>query len=244
MPPVVTDRAVRGVVQRVFGAFADDIRRQRLDAGLTIRQLALAAGVDPSHLARIEADVTLPSPQTMARLSLALGSDLAARLYPNTGPLVRDRHQAAIAEAMVAIVHASWSRFAELGVRRPSRGWIDLAFHHEEQRTFVASEIQSELRRLEQLLRWSDEKAASLPSWDGWPRLGAPPAISKLLVVRATRATRGVAEEYRRVLRTAYPADPDDALASLTRGDAWPGPALLWATRRRGAATYQIVARP
>ena len=93
---------------------------------------------------------------------------------------------------------------------------------------FLATELQSELRRLEQLVRWSAEKAASLASWDGWPHLDPEPAISRLLVVRRTRATREIASAFERQLRVAYPAHPDDALAALTGTAPWPGPSLLW----------------
>ena len=199
--------------------------------------------MDPSYLARIELGVARPSMETCARLGLALGADLAARLYPNTGPLVRDRHQAAIAESLLTIVHPSWTTFAEMRVSRPARGWIDLGLFSRSRNVLVAVEIQSQLRRLEQMVRWSEEKARSLPSWDGWLPLGNEPAISRLLVVRATRATRAVAHEFGRVLRTAFAAHPLDAMASLQMGDAWPGPAVLWAEELRGASRgYRIVA--
>jgi hypothetical protein len=200
--------------------------------------------VDPSFLARIELGSARPSLETCARIAIPLGSDFVAKLYPNTGPLVRDHHQANIATSLLSLVHESWDRFAELGVRKPARGWIDLGFLHQQERVLVATEIQSEFRRLEQLIRWSEDKAASLPSWHGWERLGPPPTVSRLLVVRDTRGTRAVAAEFRRILRLAYPADPIDALSSLTRGDAWPGPSILWAVRERGGAGYRIVARP
>jgi transcriptional regulator with XRE-family HTH domain len=243
MTSLVSDRAVSRALRTSFAAIGEDIRRLRGDAGITRRGLAAAAGVDPSYLGRIELGTARPSLETCARLALALGADLSSRLYPNTGPLIRDHHQGAIAQSLIAVAHPSWKRLAELAVRRPSRGWIDLGLHHESQRILVATEIQSELRRLEQLIRWSEEKAASVPSWDGWTRLGEP-SISRLLVVRETRATTETAREFRRLLRTAYPADPEDALASLTRGDGWPGPALLWAVRERGADRYRILARP
>jgi len=119
--------------------------------------------------------------------------------------------------------------FTDAAVRRPGRGWIDAALHDAAARLLVATELQSELRRLEQMLRWSEEKAASLPSWDGWPRLGEKPAVTRLLVVRLTRATRITAAALERQLRVAYPAHPGDALAALMGTAPWPGPAFVWA---------------
>lgn len=211
---------------------------------MTLAELARAAHVDPSFLARIEGGRAQPSMATYARLAIALGADLSLRLYPTTGPTVRDRHQAQIAEALLATVHPRWRPFSEIAVLRPSRGWIDLGFHETREGVFIATEIQSELRRLEQLVRWSEAKAAALPSWDGWTHLGIAPAVSRLLVIRETRSTRAVASEFRHVLRTAYPADAEDALAALTGGGPWPGAAILWAIRdRSGRRAFRIVSR-
>ena len=127
-----------------------------------------------------------------------------------------------------AILHPRWHAFSEVAVRRPSRGWIDAVLHDPRAGLAVATELQSELRRLEQLVRWSGEKAASLPSWDGWDRLGDEPRIDRLLIVRRTRATREVAAADERQLRVAFPAHPDDALAALTGTAPWPGAALVW----------------
>jgi transcriptional regulator with XRE-family HTH domain len=239
----VFERAASRHARRVRVAAGGDVMRQRTDAGVRRAELARAAGVDESYLRRIEVGDASPSIDTYARLASALGSDLSLRLYPNTGPTIRDRHQARIAEALLAIVHPSHTAYLEIAVRQPSRGWIDLAIHDPHSRTFVATEIQSELRRLEQIVRWSSEKAASLPSWEGWPQLGARPTISKLLIIRDTRATRAVAREFRRTLSTAYPADPDDALAALSGGNPWPGDAILWAKVGTQPGMTRIFAR-
>lgn len=242
--PAPSDRAIVRITKGIYTAFGDDVRRQREDAGLSLRSLARASGVDASYLARIELGLARPSLETMARISIPLGSDLSTRLYPNTGPLVRDRFQAPIAEALAATAHSSWERYVEIAVRRPSRGWIDLGFHSRGQALFVATEIQSELRRIEQIVRWSEAKAASLPSWEGWGRIGPTTNISRMLVVRDTEATRRVAGEFRRLLRTAYPADPEDALAAVVASEPWPAAAPLWAKRDRATGRYRIVARP
>lgn len=237
------DRAVERRTRQALANLGTDVLRLREDAGIPRAALARASGVDVTFLREIEAGTANPSVQTCARLALALGADLPLRLYPTTGPSLRDRHQAAIAEVALRHAHPRWGPFVEIAVRRPSRGWIDLGFHDSRGRIFVATEIQSELRRLEQLLRWAAAKAAALPSWDGWPRLDPEPTISRLLIVRETRATRGVAEEHRRLLRAAYPADGRDALEALTGSDPWPGAAIIWATRDRRAGGYRLVDR-
>lgn len=221
-----------------------DVLRLRTDADVTLAELARASGVDPSYLRRIEAGLAQPSVETYVRLAVALGADLGVRLHPNTGPTIRDRHQARIAESLLSVIHPRWQVFSEVAVRNPSRGWIDLGLHDPRGGVFVAVEIQSELRRLEQLIRWSSEKAASLPSWEGWAHLGEAPDVSQLLVVRDTRATRSGAQEFRRVLATACPADGEDALAAVSGLATWPGPAILWASDRGAVgSTIRIVAR-
>lgn len=252
MPTPEFTAATRRATARRHDALVADVVRLRADAGLTCELLARSAGIDPAYLRRIEARLEpvppgesrrdpSPSLETYQRLATVLGADLATRLYPNTGPLVRDRLQGRILEVLLADRHPRWTPFTELAVRRPSRGWIDVALHDPREHVLIAGEIQSELNRIEQLVRWSAAKAESLPSWEGWPHLGDEPAVSRLLIVRRTRTTRSVALEFERQLRVSYPAHPGDALAALRGSAPWPGPAMVWAivegTRTRLVAT-------
>jgi hypothetical protein len=182
-----------------------------------------------AYLCLIEDGRARASVDTYAKLALALGADLGSRMYPNTGPSIRDRWQARIGEALVGQVHGRWRPYPEVAVRQPARGWIDFVLHDARAELVVATEIQSDLRRLEQLLRWFPEKVASLPSWDGYAHLGAVSQTSQLLIVRLTRATRQIGREFARQLAAAYPAHPADAIAALTDAAPWPGPALVWA---------------
>lgn len=220
-------------LQRDLG---EQVQRLADDAGVSQRRLAQASGVPRSYLARILSGSASPPLHTYLRIGAVLGADLAVRYYPNTGALIRDRFAAPMLESLLGTLHARWEVFDEVGVRRPSRGWIDTVLHDPLERVLIAGELQSELRRLEQLVRWHAAKAESLPSWDGFERLGSEPRISKLLIVRRTRATRSVAAEFGRQLRAAYPAHPDDALAALTGRTAWPGAALVWMAVERGGA--------
>lgn len=223
-------------------ALAEDMRRLREDAGASRAAVAALAGIHPSVVSRIEAGVLDPTLETYARVSAALGADFAARVYPQSGPAIRDRHQVRMAELVLAAVHPRWHVTPEVAVRRPVRGWIDLAIHDPAAHTAVAVELESGIHRTEQLIRWSSEKAHALPSssiWPTWLASGHEPQISRLLVVRWTRANREIATAARRLLREAYPADPGDALDALTGTAAWPGPALLWA--RIGAGTARLL---
>jgi transcriptional regulator with XRE-family HTH domain len=229
-------RAAAAAATRARNSLREDLDRLRVDAGWSIAGLARAAGVVPAHLHRILRDGERPSVETYARLAAALGADLSAKVYLNTGPAIGDPHQAPMLELLLRDRHPRWVPFTEVAVRRPSRGWIDAVLHEPRERMAVASEIQSELRRLEQLIRWQAMKTEALPSWEGWDHLGEEPRVSRLLVVRRTRATRQTASEFGRQLRVAYPAHPDDALAALTGTAPWPVPALVWvALDGRGA---------
>jgi transcriptional regulator with XRE-family HTH domain len=236
MIPTKLQAAADRHTQELRRGLVEQLSRLRIDAGMPVTQLAAAAGLSERYVGRILAGTERPTLEVYCRLAATLGADLGARIYSNTGPAIHDRHQAPILECLLRERHPRWQPFQEIAVRRPSRGWIDVGFHEPRQHIFVATEIQGALPRLEQLVRWSAAKADALPSWDGWPRLGDQPAISRLLVVRRTRATRQVAAEFAGQLRIAYPAHPDDAIASLTATGEWPGPAMVWAVVERGRA--------
>lgn len=216
-------------------ALAEDLSRLCADAGVSQRALATASGVPQAHISRTLRHETLPTVETYARLAAALGGDLRARIYPNAGPALRDRHQARILEALLERLHPRWARHTEVAVTRPARGWVDLVLHEARERIVVAVEIESDIRRIEQQVRWAHEKAGSLPSWTRWSELvggpeGGAPEVSELLVVRRTRTTRAIARDFSMQLAAAYPAHPDDAVAALTGLTRWPGPALAWVT--------------
>jgi transcriptional regulator with XRE-family HTH domain len=232
------ERAAERAADRQRRAIAREIERAMADSGIGVRALARASGVDDGYLTRILAGSARPSLEVYQRLAVALGADLALHLFPNTGPAIHDRHQAPMLEHLLRTAHPRFARFTEVGVLRPARGWIDAVLHEPREQLAIASELESALRRLEQLIRWHAAKAESLPSWEGWGELGPDTRTSRLLVVRRTRATRRLASEFARQLRVAYPAHPDDALESLTGTAPWPGAALAWMAVEAGRARW------
>lgn len=246
MPPTREQLAAGRRLEQVERELAEDLVRLREEAGVSQRALSRASGIGQGHISRLESRKVRPSIETAARLGSALGTDLSIKLFPNTGPAVRDRHQARIVEALLALLSPRWIPFPEVGVRHPERGWIDLVLLDRSEPLVIATEVQSSLNRLEQLLRWALAKADSLPSAAAWP-FGPPaaelPRIGRLLVIRETAATRTVAAAFERTIRAAYPADPELAHLAL-RGDVpWPGAAVLWATDRSHRG-IELRARP
>jgi len=164
---------------------------------------------------------------TLIAISTALGADLSLRLYPGTGPRLTDRHQARMVEVLLRSLSDDWRAHVEVPVSRPARGVIDVVLERSAERLLVATEAYSELRRLEQQIRWTADKAASLGSSD-LVRSGPDFTASKLLVLRSTAATRQLAREFEATLRAAYPARTADVVAALREGAAWPGPGIVW----------------
>jgi len=220
-------------------AIGAELRQLRLDAHLSLRAVAAAASVTASHLSEIERGNAEASLATLAALADVLGSDLSIRLYPRTGPRIHDRHQAAMIEVLLKQAHPTWRRTVEVPVWRPVRGVIDLVIARPGQ-IAVAVEAHSEICRLEQHLRWAAEKAAALPSSKEWTRLaaGAPSLpVSRLLVLRNTKANRDLVRAFAETLAAAYPARTGDVAAALRDPRRpWPGDAVLWADVAGGTA--------
>lgn len=202
---------------------ATDLRQARQDAGLSQRAVARAAGVSNATLSALERGLHDPTTEVLARVGAALGMDLSVRLYPGTGPLLRDRHQAAMVEALLVILHERWRPSPEVWVTRPVKGVIDLVLEPAgSSEPLVALEAQSELRRLEQQIRWAHAKAEALAET-------RTRSVAPLLLLRNTRATRAVVAEHATTVRAAYPARAADAFAAITSTAPCPGPAILWA---------------
>lgn len=205
---------------------AKQLLEARRDAGLSVRQLASAAGVGGATVAEIESADRDPGVEVLARIAAALGGRLRLWIEPGTGVAIHDRHQAAMVGALTRALDRSWTSTLEVGVNQPVRGVIDLVLERPAPPVVVAVESESGLRRIEQQVRWARAKAEALAAArrvDGDERV-----VSQLLLLRSTAANRAVVATFRDVLSVAYPACMDTALAALTGRAPWPGPAIVW----------------
>ncbi len=231
MPPVPRrlgiERAVRQRHRETIRSIGRDLLRIRTDSGATQRQVSSLAGIDRSHYSRIEAGMANASLETLIAVSTVLGADLSVRVYPGSGPRLTDRHQARMVETLLRSLSPDWRAHVEVPVFRPARGVIDLVLERPSVHLLVAAELYSELRRLEQQIRWSAEKAASLGSSD-LHRHDPEPVVSRLLVLRSTAATRQLARQFDATLHAAYPAPSSRVVRSLCDGAEWPGAGIVW----------------
>lgn len=214
----------------------------RADAGLSARAVARAAGISPSHLGCVERGTAEASTGVLVAIADVLGADPSIKAYPGTGPMIHDHIQARIVEELVRSTIARWRVFVEVPVRRPARGYIDVVLAERAAPRLVSTELHSDLRRLEQQLRWAQEKATSLPSADLWRQFDRPPEVSSLLVLRSTARTRQLVDAFAETIRAVFPARPADPHAALTGDAPWPGSGLLWA--RVDGRSVTLLAHP
>jgi transcriptional regulator with XRE-family HTH domain len=236
-----TGRQARDIVRRI----GEQLRTAREDAGLSLASVAQASGLSKSRLHDIEAGTCQPRWETIARVGATLGLRLGVGLYPGSGPIIRDHLQAGMIGSLLAITHERWQRRLEVAVYRPVRGVIDLVLDARDERVTLCCEAFSELRRLEQQVRWSHAKADALASTrqaDGDGDPNPPRPVARLLLLRSTDRTRAVVAQYADVVAAAYPARAADAYAALTGTQRWPGDTLVWCRVEDGQST--ILDRP
>jgi DNA-binding XRE family transcriptional regulator len=202
---------------------------QRLETGVTQRQLATCAGIDQGFLSRIEAGEAKASLDVLLAIATCLGSELGVRLFPTAGPRLHDRFQAPMIDALIRLVGPGWRTTPEVPVRA-ARGVVDLLLARRLDHLTVVCECHSELRRLELVMRRMAEKTGALQAE------ATAGAVSSTLLLRSTRATREIAKAYEATLAAAFPARTADVLDALRGSAAWPGPGIVWATVEAGRA--------
>ena len=178
----INERLLRQRHRERLRALGAALRQMREDAGRSQATIARAAGVSTGHLCEIEAGDAEPSLLVLERIGMALGADLGVRYFANTGPRIRDHLQVATGEALLHELHRRWRATPEVPVYRPVHGVIDLVLEQVEGSTTVATEIHSQVRRVEQQIRWQVQKADAL----GLQPDQAGRSVSRLLMLRNT----------------------------------------------------------
>ena len=109
-------------IRRAQVRIGDEVRRLRLDAGVSLRDLGSATGLDPSHLARIEKATAHASFNALTSISVALGADVSLKFFAGAGPRIHDRFQAPMIEALLRALADRWLPRLEVPSRARSAG--------------------------------------------------------------------------------------------------------------------------
>ncbi len=218
----------RRALRRSLGG---QLLRTRLEAGLSIGDVGRAVDLDPSHLSRVESGDRDLSIASLVAVAAVLGHDASIRLFPSSGPRVRDHIQVRMIEALLAVADPRWEARLEVPVYDPVHGVIDVVLRDRLTSDVVAGEAHSGLHSVDAQIRWAVQKADALPSAAGWPwaDVREQPVVGRLLLLRSTTATRDLVRSLPETFRAAYPSRTEHAWAALTSAEArWPGAAILW----------------
>jgi transcriptional regulator with XRE-family HTH domain len=207
------DRGSR-LARRLLIELGREIREARLASGLTQAQVALACGLAPSYISRIERGMAPGvSVYHLARILSVVGLDLTARAYPAGSP-VRDAGHLALLGRLRARISPTleWRTEVPLPLPGDLRAW-DGRIGGPGFRCGVEAEMRP--RDLQAL-----DRRLSLKKRDG----GVDHVV---LVLADTRANRALMREFGDALRVNYPLDRRVALAALEAGRDPGGSAII-----------------
>jgi transcriptional regulator with XRE-family HTH domain len=207
-------------LRRTAFRFAEDFRELRLRIGVSQRAVAEAIGVDPSVINRLERADPSVGPVIRARACAVLGADFRMQFYRERSALIYDAAHARLVDRVVAMVGRGWRTELELAL--PGRRSVDAGFFS--RHAIVLTEVESRLRRLEEIQRELQSKRESVIDTFGRER-----PIHVVLALPPTHHHRTLVREHPALIRTAFPASSAQIRAALADAALpFPGDGILW----------------
>jgi transcriptional regulator with XRE-family HTH domain len=212
--------------------FGRGIRALRQRRGWRQEDLATAAGVSRSVVARVEQGRGDRAPfTTLQRVAAALGARVIVRLdWQGEGldRLIDARHAALVdlvvremsSNGWLCVTEATFNVYGE-------RGSVDVLAFHPENGVLVVIEVKSAIPELGAMLLTLDRKVRLAPriaADRGWK----PTAVGRLLVVGDGRTTRRRLGEHRSMFDSAFPVRGWAARRWLARPAVVTGWSGLW----------------
>ncbi|HTS14697.1 MAG TPA: helix-turn-helix transcriptional regulator [Candidatus Sulfotelmatobacter sp.] len=190
---------------RQLTVLGQELRVARLTVGLTLAQVARAAGVTGQQVGRLErGQLRRFDAVTLARAMAAVGLDLAIRAYPGGVPIHDAGHIGLLGRLRERLAPA-WRWHVEVPVTDPpdQRSWDALAATGRFVLAFEAEtrldDVQAQVRRI--LAKYSEGRADRV-----------------IIVLADTRHNRAVPREARPLLRADFPLDTRIVMAALRQG--------------------------
>jgi len=207
------DRA-RRLTTKALLTIGEELREARVQAGLTIRELASNTGISPAQISRIERGALRHvAYETVVALGAALGLDIPLRAYPSGEP-VRDGAQLALLARFRTRLPSDLRHRTEvpLGLLGDRRAWDDVVVGPG---WSLPVEAESRLHDVQALHRRFALKCRDA---------GVDRAI---LLVANTRHNRHVLRLASAEFGAAFPIPGKVALAALDRRVIPPGSAVI-----------------
>ena len=224
-PPPKNRNAIRDGdrdLRQTANQFGEEFRELRLRAGVSQAAVARSIGVARSVICRLEAGDNEVGIRIRARAASLLGATLKLAIYADGDPLIRDAAHARLVEALLALRHRRWQATVEAPVPGPGRRSTDVRL--ERGADLVLCEVESRLRRLEEIVREVHDKRESV-------RTTTSPGtrVHAVLVLPPTRHHRSLVRAHPETIRAAFPTRSSDLRAALQAPNGqWPGDGLLW----------------
>jgi transcriptional regulator with XRE-family HTH domain len=213
------DRATR-LADASLRRLGEEIRRARVERGLSLRDVAASAGISDSEASRVERGSAPRVPfLVIARLCGAVGLDLVSKTYRGSDGL-RDAGHVALLSDFSGLLHPSlrWDLEVPLPIAGDQRAWDGLirgvGWRFGAEAETAPHDGQALVRRLQLKLRDGDV--------DGL-----------LLLVRDTRTTRTFLDVAAPELQSMFPMSTRTVLGALRRGAPPPGNGVVIVPRRR-----------
>lgn len=209
-------------------AQGDAFREQRLRLELTQADVARAVGTSRSVVSAIEHGDPAVSLKVRFRCAEVLGFRLRLPAYPDGTPRLYDQNHSRIIEHLLALRHPRWHASVEAPVPGPGHRSTDVRL--ECGIDIVLAEIETRLRRWEQIVRETHDKARAVAE-----DVGPGRRVHALLVLPPTRHNRELVRGLAGSVAAAFPADEQAIRRALTGAEEpWPGDGLLWLGPLRG----------
>ena len=184
-----------------------ELHGARLRLGRSRLSVAIALGIDPQRLGRIEREeIVSADPEVLGALAAVLGLRLKMTLFPAGDPL-GDRVQLPMLEAFRARLHPSLAWRTEVGLPIPgdTRAWDAVTIA--EDGSWTGIEGISRIAAVDMTLRRANQKQRDDPR-----------IRSVILVVNDTRHNREALGAGIATIRAGYPLDTRAVLACLSVG--------------------------
>jgi hypothetical protein len=198
--------------------FGAEVGLARRTQAMTVRQVAVRAGVAWTTVARTELGDPRLSLDLLVAVGEAVGLDLVVNAYHGRTPSLRDTGQLTMAELLVGMAHGSLKPSIELSVG-PHGEAIDVVFFGPIE--IVAMEIERLYTDHQAQFRRADRKREMLASQHQRP-------VRLVMVVQDTERNRTAVDPHLDLIRTSLPAGSREILRALRTGAPVGRDGLLW----------------